>query len=915
MRLNLSLPMVLLLCVSAFQPALAEPNYIWWEGENATATNFPKSVWFNSGALEGKRDLLSGGTWLANDGKRTGDAAFARYSVEILQDGEYEFWTRKFWKHGPFEWRFNEEDWQTCPSDVALADSVTIQTHLSANWVFLGSVTLAKGSVAFELRLLAKPGESLTACFDCFLLTQLPFVPRGKLRPDEKSGLADEGFFAWEPEMDPFTADALLDLRSLNEASAGENGFVQRRGEEFVLGNGRPVRFWAVNLSSEIAALNRRSIDYMARRLAKAGVNMVRYHSPLFDSSDPEKVNPQTLDNLFYLISALKKNGIYTTVSFYFPLWFTVKADYGIPGYDAIDNKMPFALLYFDSRMQQIYKSWAKVLLTTTNPYTQATLANEPAVAIVEIVNEDSYFFWTFTKSNVPPIQWTKLEKLFGDWLTERYGSLDKALAAWNNRKETGDDPAAGRMALYEAWHMTGGAVRQAGAAQKKRIGDQVRFLTENQRSFYAGMKDYFSQDLGSKSLIAASNWQVSDPAMLDALERYTYTACDVIDRHGYFSGEHKSPDGSHSYAVSEGHSFKNLSALTVPEGLPLQFAQIDGYPQIISEIGWTNPNLYRADYSFLASAYGSLQGVDGFFAFALGGAFWDTGMKKFAVSSPAILGNFPAYALLYRRGDLQTAQPAIHQILNLEDLYAMKGSGGSAAQALDDLRMQDVPPGAAATGGVNNIDPLSFYAGRVQRTFGTNTQDSSEINLSAYIDRTKKIVTSQTGELVWNYGAGLATINSPKSQGAAGFLQKAGKIQLRDAAIEMQNDYGTVVLTSLDNLPLRNSGKILIQVMTEERPYGFRVSEGEAGTITGMGGYPFGVRKIHGKISITLQEGETVQLIPLDENGYATQNPTEIQRSGEDQPFVVELPENAVYCILQKPSLTNVRQWPLREK
>ena len=36
-------------------------------------------------------------------------------------------------------------------------------------------------------------------------------------------------------------------------------------------------------------------------------------------------------------------------------------------------------LLYFDERMQEIYKSWARGLLRTTNPYTGVPLADEPA--------------------------------------------------------------------------------------------------------------------------------------------------------------------------------------------------------------------------------------------------------------------------------------------------------------------------------------------------------------------------------------------------------------------------------------------------------------------------------------------------------------------------------------------------------
>ena len=47
-------------------------------------------------------------------------------------------------------------------------------------------------------------------------------------------------------------------------------------------------------------------------------------------------------------------------------------------------------------RMQEIYKAWVKQFLTTPDPYNGTTLAQEPAVAIFEIQNEDSLFFWSF---------------------------------------------------------------------------------------------------------------------------------------------------------------------------------------------------------------------------------------------------------------------------------------------------------------------------------------------------------------------------------------------------------------------------------------------------------------------------------------------------------------------------------------
>ncbi|MCH8341915.1 MAG: hypothetical protein IIA51_10220 [Chloroflexi bacterium] len=211
------------------------------------------------------------------------------------------------------------------------------------------------------------------------------------------------------------------------------------------------------------------------------------------------------------------------------------------------------------------------------------------------------------------------LSVLASPWLRDRYGSLEEAFSAWGSVKHPDDNIATGCAGLFDAWHMTTDGSRTGGQDKVKRIGDQVRFLTEHQRQFYTSIVKYFKEDLRVGSLISPSNWHVTDGQMLDALERYTYTAGDVIDRHGYFGGKHEG-EGS-NYSVRVGHTFANRAAVKNPEHLPLQVFQIDGYPHIISEIGWTNPNRFRADFTFLSSAYGALQGLDGIFFFAVNSA------------------------------------------------------------------------------------------------------------------------------------------------------------------------------------------------------------------------------------------------------------------------------------------------------
>ena len=100
-------------------------------------------------------------------------------------------------------------------------------------------------------------------------------VLRGRGRPRWRFDTGKT--WAFTPAKDSFKDDALLDLRYLNEKEAGEKGFVRfsADGSGFVLGDGTPVRFWAVR---HRFSKSERRTGYHARFLAKLGVNMVRLH-------------------------------------------------------------------------------------------------------------------------------------------------------------------------------------------------------------------------------------------------------------------------------------------------------------------------------------------------------------------------------------------------------------------------------------------------------------------------------------------------------------------------------------------------------------------------------------------------------------------------------------------------------------
>jgi len=825
-------------------------DYIWIEGENSTSHTMRRHNWYDSVAKES----LSGGEWLSH--YSGGDPPEAEFHFDVPLTVEHFFWIRANSVAGPrLSYTLDGGPWTEVDLNGAVeklniaSDGKPDMRFIS--WIDAGKVALEEGSHTIRFRFHSDNNNH--GGLDCFVLSRRPFMPRGALKPGARSGKANPGFFAWEPDVDEFRDDALIDLRHLNEDVAGQNGRARAVGNDFVLGSGEKVRFW--------------------------GANVGRPRDPAVDR--------ERLDDLHHLVSALKEEGIYVKLSFYFPLWFSLD-----------DDRRPFMLLFFDPQMQEIYFQWADALLTTTNPYTGVPLGEDPCVAIVEVVNEDSHFFWTFGKKNMPDRRWQAFTRLYGTWLTETYGSLDRAIDAWGGVRESADRPEDGRMELYDAWSMTTDGLK-ANAAKRKRISDQVEFLTENMRSFYEKAASYFREKCHYEGLVSCSNWHTADARMLDALERYCYTAGDVIDRHGYYGHNHKGEFAS--WSVRPGHTFESQSALHLREANPLPYVETDGYPHIISEIGWPMPNMYRAECAFLTATYGSLQGLDGIIHFAVGSPGWDQSVSKFALNNPAALGSYFATALAYRRQYIQEAPAVVTDNVRLEDLYAMKGTPVFAGAALDQLRAAQIPEGTQRKGVIGGMDPLTFYVGRVTRSFQGDPEQSTLLGVGRYIDRDAKKIKSITGELVWDYGVGLAAVNTPKVQGVGGFLGKKGPVSFGDVRVDVKNEYGTVMVVAMDDRPLSESDKILIQCMTIDQLHGWASSEagGKRGTIQQVGSAPWGVEKIKAVVRLRWSGPNPRKVIACDENGYATDRTVETWMDAGG--LAIRIDEATAYTVVER--------------
>ncbi|MFO1460776.1 MAG: hypothetical protein U1G08_15395 [Verrucomicrobiota bacterium] len=680
--------------------------------------------------------------------------------------------------------------------------------------------------------------------------------------PAQAEDAAD--WFPFDPPPDPFVKSA-LDLRSLNEAFAGEHGVIAVRGDAFVhSANQEPVRFWAVN--GPPAELSGPALATCARRLAKYGVNLVRMHGAVFEKSggwDPKRVA-----HVQEAVAALKAEGIYSHLSIYFPLWMTPAADHPwLKGYDGKTH--PFAALMFNPEFQEHYRGWWKALLLTPDA-TGRRLVDEPAIFGVEIQNEDSFFFWTFNPDQIPAAQMEILEAQFGAWLIRKHGSLAAAQAAWGGTTAKRDAFAAGRVGFRPLWNLF--------SEKTARDRDTAEFLLETQRTFYAGMVA-FLRSLGFKGLITASNWATASPEVLGPLERWSYTPGDFIDRHGYFSITHKGENAD--WSIRNGHVFADRSALRfdpVEPGRPRQFVHpameitYAGKPQMISETTWNRPNRYRSEAPLYFAAYGALQGSDALVHFALDGDRWSVKpnffMQPWTLMAPSQMAQFPAAAFLYRRGLVKPGDVLARIDLNTGDLLNLKGTPLPQDANFDELRLKDVPAGTEVKPG-QRMDPLIHFAGRVEVNFTTTPGKVVLKDLQPFVDRGRAQVRSSTRELALDYGIGLLTINAPAAQGASGNLKGGGTLSLGDLILRSELDNGHVLLVSLDGNPIATSTRMLLQVMSEERPTGFATEDAGKGLkkITDIGRDPWQVRKLQGVVEFKTTDRLSIQ--PLNFNGY----------------------------------------------
>lgn len=658
---------------------------------------------------------------------------------------------------------------------------------------------------------------------------------------------------------------SLVDLSFLHDAPAGKDGFIRVQNEHFIKPDGTRIRFWGVHLTDwspgSVLLPPKEDIPMWASTLSRFGVNIVRLHfldlnAPrgiiASDRDDTQHFDRGQLDRLDFLVSELKKRGIYVDLNL--NVGRSYKAGDAVKDWDKI--RWSKGITLFDPRLIELQKQYAHDILTHVNAYTGLEFRRDPVVALVEITNENGIGVGFHYPSRYYE---QEITSLYNEWLTKNLSPDDlRAICASLSLPQGGEVPL-----------LTSTEVKQAPA---DRYRAEVRFFIDLQKSYFAQMSSFLKDDLHVESPIigtADHNHHGSPYPLLLSL-----SPTDVMDGHVYWEHPQVSGEAVNSPMVNDPeHS-------TVVQ---LSRTATAGKPYTVSETNHPFPNDYLSEGSPILAAYADFQNWDAVIAY--------TFEPKRSQNAPAYIGDpfdisldpvrmteFATGALVFLQ---HTAAPAQKRVTRNYSLDQVIASGR--------LPHSDWP---YFTPGFPLRLPLEHEV-RIGSLDG-----SGENNWPA--QNNNGAITSDTGQLTWYTqpaGKGVVAVDTDQAESLIGFLKDNPRSDSH-LSVQLRNEFAALVLCSLDGAAIAHAKRMLLTASSrvvntdmQWRPADRRVVQ--------QGGAPTLIEPVTGTLTFKdLADAQSIKLQPLDGSGLAMGDPIRAIRSGSEWDVSIGVPATTWYLV-----------------
>ena len=604
--------------------------------------------------------------------------------------------------------------------------------------------------------------------------------------------------------------ESVTDMSYLLHKPAGLKGFVRIVDGHLAQGDGKRWRIWGQNLCFGAAMPNMDMAPVIARRLAKFGINCIRIHHAdrpwpngvLMrrrigdrDIKTTRALDPEAMARFDYFMACCKENGVYIDLNLNVSRPFT-SAD-GVKQAEWIGYGK--ALTYFDPQLIFLQKEYAAELLNHVNPFTGNRYADEPAIAILEMVNENSILeSWVCNRlrgeqtkpfgtwGDIPPAYGKDLDRLWNNWLAGKYKSREELLEAWDGDLREFENPAQGSVRRLRTEGFA--------TAPKGRFGDEADFYGETERNYFQDMASYLRGQLGAKQVIVGTSDH--NHSIRGDLHVQNNSILGIVDGHIYWQHP-RFPDSAWSRT---NWLITNTPMVDAPDhSAPAQLSRsrVKGMPYIVSELNEPFPNDYACEFIPIVSAYALLQDWDGLFFFDYGGGSesrWkDTAIPSFfsMANDPVKMSQTAIGALMFLRGDVSAANEMIERNLTHDHVVESLRSRPSDKHPFSISHL----PGR-----------LALIHQTAVGSFDSDTVRPAENE----IDLPENEIISDTGELVWEGvpGDSRVVVKAERYQAIIGHKGESSTVNMN---FDSETPFVTVQLISLDDKPIAESEKMLL--------------------------------------------------------------------------------------------------------
>ena len=620
-----------------------------------------------------------------------------------------------------------------------------------------------------------------------------------------------------EPDIVPGSA---LDFSSLRgtDAPAGRHGRIIAKDGHFAFEDSPGVsrRFYGVNICGYANVPEAASARPFARRLALTGYNAIRFHHHecALVEKDGLTLIPARMERFDALVAACVEHGIYLTTDLFVsrrPISFR---SIGIDRDGLVGSHEFRELVLAHDGAYANFIRFARDFLGHVNPHTGRSLAQEPALGWLSLVNEGNL--------GNNGMQFMARNPCFAEkWRTWLAGKKAADPAAWRDVPDT--------------------LPTSLGDRSSRHVIAYTLFMQHLEADFAARVRRFLRDEMGCKALTTDMNgWHYPAAYQLPRARSHDYA-----DFHFYVDHPEFLETSWHLPSTcANANPFAN-PRMGAPERA---FGRVFGRPLAVSEFNYSAPGRFRGVGGIAAGALGGLQDWDAMWRFAWSHNEW--GIQKPGTqpltyfdmcADPLGLAAERAVICLFLRRD---AKPLARTCALVAPISALTSPDASPMLSL-------------------NYAWAAWYA-RVGTAIGEPPPDT-DLKLSypsalsaSSLDVERRLFNATgrpgiagDGQIEIDGKAGRFVVRTP---GTCGGFAESGVVKAGALEADPGGTAATVWASALDGKAIGASARLLVTHLTDVQNSGMKYVDRSRRILTEWGGMPHLMRRgtAHVKLAVS---------------------------------------------------------------